>query len=92
MPAEAVTLNRDDVLELLVEANKVADVVEALSGTCPTRLTGPQVEMASRIGEAILGPTEDGVGGETAGVGALWTGEDARRFFRELAGGNDDAR
>ncbi len=46
MPAEAVTLNRDDVLELLVEANKVADVVEALSDTCPTRLTGPLVEMA----------------------------------------------
>lgn len=82
---DTVTLDRQAVLDLLFEANKVADVLEALTGTCPTRLTDGLTEKAAVVGEAILGPTHDGPGGEYAGVGALWAGDGARKFFLELA-------
>lgn len=81
MPSDTVMLDRQAVLDLLVEANKVGDVIEALTGTCPTILTEPLLQKATAIGEAILGPD---------GVQDLWKGDAAREFFHELAGGRDE--
>jgi len=98
MPAETVTLDRQAALDLLSEVYKVADVLEAISGTCPTRLTKALTDRASIVGEAVLGPTQDGPDGVSVGpLVDLWNENGAREFFRGLAGvasegGCNDAR
>lgn len=59
MPAdtltETVTLDRQAVMDLLVEAHAVADVFEALSGVSPTTLTEELIERVERIAHALFG-------------------------------------
>lgn len=63
MPAdtttETVTVDREAVMELLVEVNAVANVLEHIFGTCPTDLTDELTTKAERIAEAVLGEHTD---------------------------------
>lgn len=52
---ETVTLDRQAVMELLVEAHAVADVFETIAGVCPTELTDRLTQATERIAHDILG-------------------------------------
>jgi len=63
MPAdiitEMVTLPRALVVDLLVEAHAVADVMEKMAGVCPTPFTDRMIEAAEEVALAVLGETSD---------------------------------
>lgn len=91
---ETVTLDRRAVMDLLVEAEAVAEVFEILSGVCPTKLTDRLTHLSERVAEGVLGDTQDGPKGEIIGPRVdLW--DAAKSRAHELLGRSpegDDAR
>jgi hypothetical protein len=91
MAADTVTLDREAVMDLLVEVHAVTTVLERIAGVCPTTLTEALVNKTERVAEAVLGelsPNRD-----TGPRVELWDAGDrgADDFLRPLVRGEGDA-
>jgi hypothetical protein len=65
MPADTVTVDREAVMDLLVEVNGVSDALGWLGGCFPAPLFEELERTASRVADEVLGawPEEDDAGG-----------------------------
>lgn len=91
--AETVTLERQMVLDLLLEAHTVCGVIHALTGVSPVNLTADLGHKAELVAAAVLGEVLDAPDGEMVGPRVdLWEAalDGASRFLRELAGGDGE--
>ena len=80
MPADTVTLDRQAVIALLIEAYAVCDVLEDIAGVCPTALTEELGRQLEAVAVATLGPIEDGPNGEMVGPAVdLWQTQASER-------------
>lgn len=87
MADATVTLEREAVIDLLVEAHAVIDILEAVGGVCPTPITEDLTELVESIAEVVLGAPGDQLEGDTSRE-MLWNAGRirARELLAELAG------
>jgi hypothetical protein len=83
-----VELDRQAVMDLLLEAQVVVDIIDALTGESPSRLTDKLQMRTWIVAEELLGDWAVNIGAAPGAREELddATREETRARFRELAG------
>ena len=79
-----VTLDRQAVVDLLVEIHSLADVLEGIAGVTPIAVMADLLLKVQDIADVVLGPIEEGPDGFVGAHPDLW--EAGERRAEELVG------